>query len=329
MSELNKKQAEDLTSLVLQGINKEYPNYISHYMLSDADVRPPRELHPIFYGCLDWHSAVHGYWLLQKLRTIFPAISTAKAIDDLFKRSLNEENIAKELSYFEKSPSYERPYGWSWFLALTTELKKNSSYSALMDPLAKHIRNAFINFLPKQHYPVRIGMHSNTAFALYLALEYAQYVKDDELIIIIVKRSIDYYYNDTNYPIQYEPSGSDFLSAGLMEALLMVKVLAKHDGLKWLDNFLPNAVARQIYFTPATVTDREDGQLVHLDGLNFSRAWCLRAIARNLPVGDERATYFRGIAKKHVDYSLPHIASGHWMGEHWLGTFALLAALEE
>jgi len=300
--------------------------------MDDAnDVKTPRELHPAFYGCFDWHSAVHGHWMLVKLMKEFPDLPERDLIIHKINKNLTPENMAVEVAYFSEptNRSFERTYGWAWLLKLADELYTwndpvGQKWFSLIQPLADSIAEKYLEFLPKLTYPNRTGEHPNTAFGLGFAWDYAKAVQQDELLKLIASRSRDFYKNDVDCPANYEPGGFGFISPCLMEADLMARILDTEELNEWLPLFLPGIFdGQQIkLFEPATVTDRSDGKLVHLDGLNLSRVWCLNRIAKHYPQKNEKILL---AAQKHLEVTLPNISSGEYSGEHWLASFAVYA----
>lgn len=325
---LDLKQAERIAELPLACVEREYPNKLNQTLGSDEDLLPPRDLHPSFYGCFDWHSSVHGHWSLVKLLKQYPEISKAEHIESLLKKRITPGNIAGEIDYFteERNKTFERTYGWAWLLKLAEELYTWDSelgkqlYSDL-EPLSELIAGMYREFLPRLHYPIRVGTHTNTAFGLSFAYDYAVTTGDDSLVLIIKQRAKDFYLYDTNCPIGWEPGGNDFLSPCLEEADLMRRVLDNEEYKAWLKKFLPRLSDTSFSLEPGIVSDRSDGQLAHLDGLNFSRAWCLYGIAST----GEEYSHLTKIADKHIAHSLPDISDGNYEGGHWLASFALLA----
>lgn len=324
--------ASRFARLALAHVEREYPNKPDHVMNGAPDVRSPRELHPLFFGSFDWHSCVHGYWLLATLLRRFPDIDSAAEIRELFERRLNAEHVAGEVAYLAQ-PSragFERPCGWAWLLMLSAELHRHRDevgrrqYGALK-PLAHAFVERFTEFLPKATYPIRVGTHHNSTFAIALALEYAREIDDKRFRRLLGGRAASWFAKDEDCQA-WEPGGDDFLSSALMEAECMRRSLEVAEFNAWLDHFLPRLAAREpaTLFVPATVSDRSDGKIAHLDGLNLSRAWCWRSIARSLPQGDVRRALALETAEQHIGASLPHIA-GDYAGEHWLATLALLA----
>ena len=325
--------ASKFASLALAHLTREYPNKLTHSLDGPQDVQSPRALHPIFYGSYDWHSCVHGYWLVLRLIDRYPDLPEASRIAAVVDEHFTEENVAGELAYLNLAHNrgFERPYGWAWLLALADQLHSMTSlpeagrWSKTLAPLTEAFVERFTEFLPKSTYPLRVGTHFNTAFALSLALDFARSTSHGALESLIVLTAERWYSNDAGCQA-WEPSGDEFLSPALMEAELMRRVLPAGAFAGWFDRFLPDLAARkpETLFVPATVTDRTDGKIAHLDGLNLSRAWCQRSIARALPAGDIRVSLLKEAAELHLHTALEHIA-GDYMGEHWLATFALLA----
>jgi len=308
--------------IALGHVTREFPNAVAH--------ASPRSLHPIFFGSYDWHSCVHSYWLLATLYRLAPGIPESAAIRTLFDDAFSAEKIAGELAYLEPATArgFERPYGWAWLLMLQAELKRHAEqqWAGKLQPLADLFARRFREHLPKATYPVRSGVHSNTAFALALAYEYAQSA-DKALATLIGKTARTWYAEDRDCQA-WEPSGEDFLSPALSEAECMRRILAPGDFRIWLEGFLPRLAEREpeTLFEPAAVSDRSDGRIVHLDGLNLSRAWCWRNLAATLPDNDPLRAIALQTAERHLAARLPHV-SGDYMGEHWLASFALLALL--
>ncbi len=330
-SALTPALASKFAALALAHVGREYPNLVYHVMRGPEDVRGPRALHPVFYGSLDWHSCVHGYWLLAQLLRVAPGLPEAARIRALFDEQLTPPNVAGEVAYVEAPlrGTFERPYGWAWLLALQAELLRHEGDDArrwqdALRPLADVFARLFAEFLPRADYPVRGGAHFNTAFAVALALEYADRA-DPTLAALLRARAAAWYTADAGCQA-WEPSGDDFLSPALVEAECMRRVLPPAAFAAWFDRFLPDVAAGEpaTLFTPAGVSDRSDGKIAHLDGLNLSRAWCWRSLAAAWPPGDPRRELSLGAAERHLAASLPHVA-GDYMGEHWLATFALLA----
>jgi DUF2891 family protein len=331
---LTPELASRFARLALSHITREYPHSIQHVLSGPTDVRAPRDLHPIFFGSLDWHSCVHGYWLLATVLRLFPECTEALEICKLFDAQLTPANVRAELEYLTRPlrNTFERPYGWAWLLMLAAELNRHGSddgmrWTQTLAPLADEFERRFLDFLPKATYPTRVGTHFNTAFALALALEYSEVMSDKPLRKLLVNKATAWYRNDIDCQA-WEPGGDDFLSPALMEAECMRRVLSVGDFQDWLDRFLPRLGERQpiTLFEPAIVTDRSDGKIAHLDGLNLSRGWCWRSLANVLPEADPRHAIAVDAADVHLAAGLSHVA-GDYMGEHWLATFALLALI--
>jgi hypothetical protein len=302
--------------IALGHVTREYPHKLDHVMDGPEDVLGPSELHPIFFGSFDWHSCVHGWWTMLRVRRLFPDLPQARRIEALADEMLTPEKVAGELAYLDRAYTggFERPYGWGWLLSLHRETQRHDdrAWGSDLEPLARAFAERFHTYLPKLTYPIRTGTHFNSAFALILALEWAE-GNDPSLERLIHDRAVEWFGDDRGYH-GWEPGGDDFLSGGLVEALLMKRVLGAADFASWFEAFLPDVAAGEprSLFTPAFVSDRSDGKIAHLDGLNLSRAWCWRALG------------FAEAADAHLEASLPHVA-GDYMGEHWLATFAMLA----
>ncbi|HYT94967.1 MAG TPA: DUF2891 domain-containing protein [Gemmataceae bacterium] len=329
---LTEKQASAFAQLALKGIRKEYPNKPGHVMNGPADVKGPRALHPAFYGCFDWHSSVHGHWMLVRLLRLFPELPEKQQIRAVLAEHLTAKNLQAEADYFAQpnSQSFERTYGWAWLLKLAEELHSwddadARQWSQNLRPLTDTIVARYIAFLPKQTYPIRTGVHPNTAFGLAFALDYARTVDHKALRTLLEDRSRAYFAKDAGAPAAWEPDGADFFSPSLMEADLMRRVLLPADFQAWFRRYLPDIAKGEpkTLLMPAQVTDRTDPQIVHLDGLNLSRAWCMRSIAAALPAGDPARKVLAESAARHADAALRHVASGDYVGEHWLASFAV------
>ncbi|THD62888.1 DUF2891 domain-containing protein [Phenylobacterium sp.] len=327
-SRLTAETASKFARIALGHVAREYPNKLDHVLDGPGDAKGPRDLHPIFFGSFDWHSCVHGYWLLASLLRREPGIPEAAAIRALFDDAFTAEKVTAEVAYLARPSSrgFERPYGWGWLLKLQAELMAHDApWAATHRPLAEAFAQRFRDFLPKAAYPIRTGVHSSTAFALALAQDYAAAAGDSALTDLFADKARAWYLADRDAPA-WEPSGDDFLSATLMEAECLRRLLPADAFAAWFKAFLPRAADRQpaSLFIPAEVSDRSDGKIAHLDGLNLSRAWCWREIAASLPAGDPLAGVAEAAAQAHMAASLPHVA-GDYMGEHWLASFALLA----
>ncbi len=319
------RTAARFARLTLGHVGREYPNKLDHVMTGPEDVRTPSDLHPLFYGSYDWHSCVHGWWQLLRLARLYPDLPESAAIRERADMMLTSEKMAGELAYLARAASapFERPYGWAWAMALHAEAV-DTRWGEVLAPLAEAFADRFQAFLPKLTYAVRSGAHFNSAFALVFALDWARVFRP-ALAELIAERALHWFGADRACQA-WEPSGDDFLSPALCEALLMSRVLAPQDFQRWFDAFLPEAATArpQPLFTPAHVSDRSDGKIAHLDGLNLSRAWCWRGIAAALGEGHSVAAVAEAAADRHLAASLPHI-EGDYMGEHWLATYALLA----
>jgi hypothetical protein len=329
---LTQTEASHFASLAMKCIQKEYPNKLDHVNNDAADVRSPRAIHGTFYGCFDWHSSVHGHWMLVHLLRLFPAMPEARKIRAALNANLEAKNISGEVAYLGQAnrASFERTYGWAWLLKLAEELRSwndedGQRWSHNLQPLADALAEKYLSFLPKQTYPIRTGVHPNTAFGLAFALDYARAFGNHKLEALIVERSRFYYARDANYPAAWEPGGEDFFSPGLIEADLMRRVMSQREFAVWFHRFLPgtNRGEPKALLQPAIVTDRTDPKLVHLDGLNLSRAWCMRSIAAALPRNDPARSVLTRSALAHAKVTLPHVASGSYEGEHWLASFAV------
>ncbi|QQX75891.1 MULTISPECIES: DUF2891 domain-containing protein [Aequorivita] len=321
-------EANKLLELPLHCVGTKYPYKPGETLESKADLVEPIAVHPIFYGCFDWHSAVHGYWSMVTLLRQFPAMDKAQEARKLLKEKITAENVATEVAFFEKpiNISFERTYGWAWLLKLSEELHNWDDPMAKdlgqnLKPLADIIVLRYKEFLPKLNYPIRVGQHTNTAFGLTFAYDYAETMGDLELKQLIEKRARDFYINDVNCPITWEPSGYDFLSPCLEEIDIMRRVLSPEEFIPWLDKFMAQLVNKNYHLKVGEVSDRTDGKLVHLDGLNFSRAWVLYGLAKHYP----QYKHLENIANEHIAYSYPNLVGDTYEGGHWLGSFAIYA----
>jgi hypothetical protein len=317
--------ANRFARIALGHVTREFPHKLDHVMEGPEDALPPRELHPIFFGSFDWHSCVHGYWLLLRTRRLYPDLAVAPKVGALLDEMLTSLNVKGELDYLDRAYSggFERPYGWAWLLALHSEAQRHpEGWAEHLAPLAAAFAERLASYLPRLTYPIRVGTHFNTAFAMILALEWAR-SNDSGLEALIGERAMTYYGEDRDCQA-WEPGGDEFLSSALTEALCMRRSLGSEPFGTWFESFLPRLRERrpESLFSPAIVSDRSDGKIVHLDGTNLSRAWCWRGIADSLD--PELAGLARSAADSHLEASLPHVA-GDYMGEHWLATFALLA----
>ena len=328
---LDPAAAQRFATLALTCVHKEYPNKIAHVLSGDADVQPPRSLTPAFYGCYDWHSAVHAHWLLARIARRFPGSETANAARAALAMSLTPENIGPEVDYMrgQGRTSFERPYGLAWLLALAAELRswndpQARTWVAALSPLEAEAAARIASWLPKLHYPIRIGEHSQTAFAFGLIHDWARIAGNSSMLALLESRGRDYYLGDRDCPLAYEPSGEDFLSPCLAEADFVRRILPATEYAAWLTGFLPRIPrsASADWLAPGVVTDRSDPKLAHIDGLNLSRAWMLEGIAAGLPKGDRRLAALAAAARAHAAAALPAVTGEHYEGGHWLGTFA-------
>ncbi|HVS31564.1 MAG TPA: DUF2891 domain-containing protein [Thermoanaerobaculia bacterium] len=322
VADFDAQAAQRFADLALACVHKEYPNKIAHVLGSDQDALPPRKLTPSFYGCYDWHSSVHGHWLLARLWRRFPDAPFAARAREALSRSITAENVAQEVSYLSGPgrASFERPYGLAWLLQLGAELREaKDPLSETLEPLELAAIERLKTWLPKLSHPVRSGEHSQSAFAFGLILDAARVRGDEQLVNMLTSRSRAFFGGDRACPLSYEPSGEDFLSPCLAEADLMRRVMPPAEFAKWLTAFLPDMRLP----APAIVTDPSDPKLAHLDGLNLSRAWMLEGIASGLPKSDRRAAAFRDAAAKHRQAGLAAVTGEHYEGGHWLGSFAV------
>ncbi|HML16170.1 MAG TPA: DUF2891 domain-containing protein [Bryobacteraceae bacterium] len=321
---IREADAERFARLAFECVQREYPNKIAHVLNSDFDVLPPRRLTPAFYGCYDWHSAVHGHWVLARLARLFPDTGFAADARAVLARNLTPQNIAAEIAYLNGGgrAAFERPYGLAWLLTLAAELRLSAPELAeILEPLEQCVVERFEQWLPKLAHPVRSGEHGNTAFALGLVMDAASMDASGrgELRSLVAARARDFYLADRDAPIAYEPSGEDFLSPSLAEADLMRRVLAREEFAGWLATFLPNFETLRLAISP----DESDPKFSHLDGLNLSRAWMLEKIARGLPDDDLRRPALLALAEPHRDAGLAAVTGEYYAGGHWLGTFAV------
>lgn len=328
---LTPETASKFAMLALEHVTREYPNKLDHVLNGLLDLKEPGDLHPVFFGSFDWHSCVHGYWLLATVLRLFPDNRESGEIRKLFDAQLISAKVEAEVDYLDQPlrATFERPYGWAWLLMLAAELRRHQSdqakrWSDALAPLAAAFTDRFLAFLPKATYPTRVGTHFNSSFAITLGLEYA----DVALRKLLREKGREWFSDDTDCQA-WEPGGDDFLSPALMEAECMRRVLTAGDFSGWVDRFLPRLAEREptTLFRPAIVSDRTDGKIAHLDGLNLSRAWCWRSISSAWPASDPRHSIALQAAATHLEASLPYVA-GDYMGEHWLATFAVLALIQ-
>ncbi|MCZ8330742.1 MAG: DUF2891 domain-containing protein [Flavobacterium sp.] len=331
--ELTLQQANHLATLPLKCLQQEYPNKLGQLLIDSTEIQSPKKLHPTFYGCFDWHSSVHGHWSLVYLLKKYPNLANKEQIIQKLKTNLSAANIQVEINYLNKKheKSFERTYGWNWLLKLQLELEtSNEPFAAQLaqnlKPLSNIIIERYIEFLPKLLYPVRVGTHSNTAFGLTNAWDYAVFSKNEVLQKSIKENAIRLFQKDENCPFNWEPSGTDFLSPCMEEMALMQRIFTKKDFLTWLKKFAPNLFKKDYKWEVARVSDRTDGHLVHLDGLNFSRAWNMYYLLNQYP---NEFKHLKNLADYHLNFSLPSVVDGNYEGEHWLASFALRAFEEK
>ncbi|MBB5352127.1 hypothetical protein HNR46_002368 [Haloferula luteola] len=326
------EQANGFVELARSGIDREFPNKTSHVTTGPEDLRTPRQMHPVFYGHFDWHSSVHGHWTLVRLLKLFPDADFAPTVRDLLDHRFTADALAAEAAYFEEKDnrSFERMYGWAWALRLAAELRTwddplAQSWAQRYAPLEKVIVRNAKDYLPKLDWPVRCGFHPESSFPLAQMWDYAQLTEDSELAELVRTRALQFYGKDRDYPVAYEPSGNDFFSPGLNVADLMRRVLPPETFSSWLQDYFPHLAEGQAgnLLTPVTVSDPSDGHLIHLAGLNLSRAWTMRGIVSALDDTDPRRNVLEAAAKAHTEAGLRWIGSGHYEGDHWLGSFAV------
>ncbi len=322
------EQAENLATLPLSCVQTEYPNKLGQTIGSAKDLGEPSELHPAFYGCFDWHSAVHGHWSMVKLLKLFPDMKQAEEMKEKLTQNLSKANIRAEIEYFngEFNKTYERTYGWAWLLKLYEELHTWEDPFARelefnLKPLADLIASKYIDYLPKLRYPIRVGEHTNSAFGMSFAWDYAEEMQAEYLKNAIAAKAKEFFTDDQNCPFDWEPSGYDFLSPCFEEIDIMRKVLTKEEFDQWISKFSPQLKRGDYNIAVGEVSDRTDGKMVHLDGLNFSRAWVMYGLANQYP----EYSHLVGLANKHVEYSLPNLVGDSYEGGHWLGSFAIYA----
>ncbi len=331
--QLTLESANHLASLPIKCLQQEYPNKLGQMLIDSTEIQSPKKLHPAFYGCFDWHSSVHGHWSLVYLLKKYPSLSNRAEIIKKLSINLSKENIQTEINYLNKKheKSFERTYGWNWLLKLQLELETYNEPFAQqlaqnLKPLSNIIIERYMEFLPKLLYPVRAGTHTNTAFGLTFAWDYALYSKNTAFQISIKSNALRLFHKDQNCPFTWEPSGTDFLSPCLEEMGLMQRILSQKEFLVWLKQFAPQLFNTKFSWEVAKVSDRTDGHLVHLDGLNFSRAWNLYYLVKHYP---KEFSHLKALADFHLNFSLPSIVDGNYEGEHWLASFALRAFEEK
>ena len=331
---LTRAQAATFARLALANVEREFPNKLDHVMAGPDDVAAPRALHPAFFGSFDWHSSVHAHWLLARVLSLHAGIAEAALIRAMLEAHLVPDKVQAEVAYLQRpaARAFERSYGWAWLLKLADELAASSEadaqrWASALAPLARVIVDRYLDWLPIATYPIRHGVHANTAFALAFAFDYACRCDAADLRAAVATKARDWYLPDCDAPAAWEPSGADFLSPALIEAALMRRILDQDEFSAWLARFLPQIENREpaALLKPVTVSDRSDPYLVHLDGLNLARAWCWRDIATALREGDPRLAIARDAATAHLGAGLPALSSGEYAGTHWLATFAVLA----
>lgn len=327
--ELTLEKANHLASLPIKCLQQEYPNKLGQLLLDSTEIQSPKVLHPAFYGCFDWHSSVHGHWSLVYLLNHYPDLDKKEEIIRKLQINLSKENVQKEVEYLSKKheKAFERTYGWVWLLKLQLELETSGEPFAKelaqnLKPLSDLVTERYVEFLPKLLYPIRVGTHSSTAFGLTFAWDYAVFSKNVVLQKAISENAIRLFQNDEDCPFNWEPSGTDFLSPCMEEIGIMQRVLPEKTFLNWLRKFAPALFDRKFKWEVAKVSDRTDGHLVHLDGLNFSRAWNLYFLINQYP---KPFSHLKTLADTHLNFSLPSVVDGNYEGEHWLASFALRA----
>jgi hypothetical protein len=326
--QLNLQQANNLAQLPLHCIETEYPNKMGHVTAGPEDQKRPRVQHPVFYGCFDWHSAVHGYWSAVTLIKNFPELEKREELLQKIQRNLTSENIKVEIAYLntKDNKTFERTYGWAWLLKLQQELDSwESEYgkelSQILQPLSDMVADRYVEYLPKLNYAIRVGEHSNTAFGMAFAYDYAVHAQNQALKLVIEERAIEFYLRDADCPISWEPSGYDFLSPCLEEVDIMRRILPAAEFHNWIKEFLPHIENGKLEMEIGKVSDRSDGKLVHIDGLNLSRSWVLYGLAAQYPEYNNLTE----IADAHITNTLPNLVADDYAGGHWLGSFAIYA----
>ncbi len=329
---LTEDQVVAFANLALNGLDTEYPNKPGHVFDGADTVAPPKQLTPAFYGSFDWHSSVHGHWMLIRLLRKFPDNRLDSEIREKLREHLSAENIKMEAAFFseKRNKGFERMYGWAWYLRMVAECETWDDPDAKiwrenLRPLEEVLIKQAIDYLPLLQYPIRTGQHPDSGFALGQLLDYARAVGNQELETLVVKRANDFFAEDTDYPTRYEPSGHDFFSSCWNEADLMRRVLPQNEFVEWFDKFLPRLKEGESgnLLVPVEVTDVTDGKLVHLAGLDLSRGWCLQGIVSSLPADDPRIEMLKKAAADHAQMGYKYVFSGHYEGEHWLATFAI------
>ncbi|MDY6802198.1 MAG: DUF2891 domain-containing protein [Cyanobacteriota bacterium] len=324
----NSSEIQKFAQLALECIRREYPNCNQYFCEGEFEVKPPHQLTPAFYGCLDWHSAVHNHWLLIRLMRWYPDAEFCSAAKEAIAYNLTPEKISGETAYLQRKPNFERPYGLAWLLQLTAELREwQNAYSkewlAILQPLEEAVKTNLYNWLSGLSIPARIGTHRQTAFALGLVWDWAKTTDNSEFAFLLEKKGREFYDSDRHYPWAIEPLGYDFLSPSLASADLMRRLLPPVEFAQWLSDFLPDLSKNQNIFQPARVDDPADYQQSHLDGLNLSRAWMLEGIISGLPEEDGRREFLQARARLHRQVGLAAVSDRHYAGSHWLGSFAV------
>ncbi len=330
---LDEDQVTAFVRMALANIRREFPNKPSNVMATAADIRSPSAMHPVFYGCFDWHSAVHGHWMLVRLLKLYPDAEIMQTVRRVLNEQFTGEKLRAEADYFEQpyNKSFERMYGWAWYFRLVIEVDgwddgDGRLWRANLRPLEDILVKRTLDYLPKLSYPIRLGIHPDTAWGLGQALDYARHTGNKELEDLVAQRARDYYADDTNYPFAYEPSGEDFFSAGLNEADVMRRVMDPQEFSEWLRRFCPSLDAPEEFrrlVSPIPVSDPTDGKLVHLAGLDLSRGWTLQSVASALPASDPRRAVLMDAARDHARVGYEYVFSGFYEGDHWLATFAI------
>ena len=326
--QLSLEQANNLALLPLHCVDQEYPNKMGHVTAAPEDQKRPTVQHPVFYGCFDWHSAVHGHWSAVALLKEFPNLENAADLLQKLTSNITAANVAVEVEYLDgdHNRTFERTYGWAWLLKLQQELDtwqtpEGQQMAQNLRPLTKLVSERYVEYLPKLNYAIRVGEHSNSAFGMAFAWDYAVHAQDTTLKNAIETKALEFYKNDADCPLSWEPSGYDFLSPCLEEVDIMRRVLPTEEFHKWLTQFLPGIENGKLDIEIGEVSDRTDGKLVHIDGLNLSRAWVLYGLAAQYP----RYENLVEIADEHITYTLPNLVADDYEGGHWLGSFAIYA----
>ncbi|MEO8353367.1 MAG: DUF2891 domain-containing protein [Chthoniobacteraceae bacterium] len=330
--ELDTESADRFARLALAGLGREYPNKPGEVLTGADDLKSPRQMHPAFYGNFDWHSSVHGHWLLVRMLRLHPEMPVAAEVRARLAEHLTAENLAREAAYFEvrENRGFERMYGWAWALRLAAELRawddpEAKRWGEALRPLEEKLVALAKDYLPRLTYPIRTGVHPDTAFALAQMLDYARVAGAADLEELVIERARTYFLGDRSYPTDYEPSGEDFFSPGLNVADLLRRILPPEEFQRWLELYLPGLDQGDLgaWSTPAEVSDLTDPRIVHLVGLNLSRAWTMQGILRALGPDDPRRPVFEKAMRAHAEAGLQYVFSGHYEGEHWLATFAI------